>query len=136
MAKHEIMADTTNPTATVQRMFAAFEAGDLEALIETVHPDSRWTYFGANPRPVKAEFVGQARVRKFFEGILARLEMTAFNTDEFIVQGETVVVFGRESGKVKATGQPFHNEWTQKYVVKDNQITEMAEYNIQVEPQS
>ena len=129
------MADTNNPTATVQRMFAAFGAGDLDALVETVHPDSRWTYIGANPRPVKAEFVGKARVRKFFEGVLARLEMTAFNTDEFIVQGETVVVFGSESGTVKATGQPFHNEWTQKYVVKDNQITEMAEYNIQVGPQ-
>ena len=84
---------------------------------------------------MKAEFVGKARVRKFFEGVLARLEMTAFNTDEFIVQGETVVVFGSESGTVKATGQPFHNEWTQKYVVRDNRITEMAEYNIQIEQQ-
>ena len=129
------MADTNDPTATVRRMFAAFGAGDLDALIETVHPDSRWTYFGANPRPVKAEFVGKARVRKFFEGILARVEMTAFNTDEFIVQGETVVIFGSESGKVKATGEAFHNEWTQKYVVRDNQITEMAEYNIQIEQQ-
>lgn len=129
------MADTNNPTATVRRMFAAFGAGDLDALVETVHPDSRWTYFGANPRPVKVEFVGKARVRKFFEGVLARLEMTAFNTDEFIVQGETVVVFGSESGTVKATGQPFHNVWTQKYVVRDNQITEMAEYNIQIEQQ-
>ena len=51
MATHEIMADMNNPTATVQRMFAAFGAGDLDALIATVHPDSRWTYFGANPRP-------------------------------------------------------------------------------------
>jgi len=129
------MPDTNKPIATVQRMFAAFGAGHLDALIATVHPDSRWTYFGANPQPRKAELVGKERVRKFFEGILARLEMTEFNTDEFIVQGETVVVFGSESGKVKATGQTFHNEWTQKYVVKDNQITEMAEYNIQVEPQ-
>ena len=135
MAKHEISADTNDPTATVQRLFAAFGAGDLDALIETVHPDSRWTYFGANPQPRKAEFVGKARVKRFFEGILERLEMTAFNTDEFLVQGETVVIFGSESGTVKATGQPFHNAWTQKYVVKDNQITEMAEYNIQVEPQ-
>ena len=45
------MADTNNPTATVQRMFAAFGAGDLDTLIETVHPDSRWTYIGANPGP-------------------------------------------------------------------------------------
>jgi ketosteroid isomerase-like protein len=134
MAKHAITADANDPVATVRRMFAAFGAGDLDALIETVHPDSRWTYFGANPRPVKAEFVGKARVREFFEGVLARLEMTEFNTDEFIVQGEAVVVFGSESGRVKATGRPFHNEWTQKYVVRDNQITEMAEYNIQIEP--
>ena len=130
------MADTNDPTATVQRMFAAFGAGDLDALLETVHPDSRWTYVGANPQLTRAEFVGRAQVRKFFEGILARLEMTAFNTDEFIVQGDTVVIFGSESGTVRATGRPFRNEWTQKYVVRDNQITSMVEYNIQVEPRT
>ena len=80
-------------------MFAAFGAGDLDALVETVHPESRWTYVGANPRLSRAEFTGHAKVRKFFEGILTRLDMTAFNTDEFIVQGDTVVVFGSEFGR-------------------------------------
>ena len=130
------MANPNDPVATVQRMFAAFRAGDLEALLETVHPDSQWIYVGANTRLTRAEFKGRAAVRKFFERILARLEMTAFNTDEFIVQGDTVVIFGSESGLVRATGQPFRNEWTQKYVVRDNQITSMAEYNIQVEPRN
>jgi uncharacterized protein len=129
------MADTNDPTATVQRMFAAFGADDLDALLETVHPDSRWTYIGANPQLTRAEF-GRAKVRRFFEGILARLELTTFNTDEFILQGGTVVVFGNESGTVRATGRPFRNEWTQKYVVQDNQITSMVEYNIQVEPRT
>lgn len=128
------MTDTNEPTATIKRVYAAFEAGDLDALIETVHPDSRWTYLGANPEPTKAEFVGKASVRKFFETILERLDITEFNTDEFIVEGDTVVVFGSEAGKVKSTGQLFRNEWAQKYVVKDQQITRMAEYNIQVEP--
>jgi len=61
--------------------------------------------------------------RRGYIRVNERLEMTEFNTDEFIVQGEAVVVFGSESGKVEATGQPFRNEWAQKYVVKDNQIT-------------
>ena len=126
------MTDTNEPTATVQRMYAAFGAGDMDALIETVHPDLHWTYLGANPDLTKAEFVGRASVRKFFETILARLDITEFNADEFIVDGDTVVVFGSEAGKVKATSQPFRNEWTQKYVVKDSQITRIAEYNIQV----
>lgn len=128
------MAETSDPTATVQRMFAAFGAGDLDALIATVHPNSRWTYYGANPRLSRAEFSGKAEIRKFFERILERLEMMEFNTDEFIVQGDTVVVLGSEAGSVRTTGQPFRNVWTQKYVVKDGQIVEMAEYNIQVEP--
>ena len=128
------MTDTNEPAATVQRMYAAFGAGDLDALIETVHPESRWTYLGANPEPTKAEFVGRASVRTFFETILKRLDITEFNVDEFIVDGDTVVVFGSEAGKVKATGQVFRNEWTQRYVVNDKQITRMAEYNIQVEP--
>ena len=122
-----------NAIATVQRMFAAFAAGDLDALIETVHPQSRWVYYGANPRLAKAEFTGHARVRAFFEGILSRLDMTAFDPLEFVAQGTTVVVLGNESGRVKATGQPFHNEWAQKYVVEDGLIVKMAEWNIQVE---
>jgi len=69
-------------------------------------------------------------VRKFFDGIVERLEFTEFSPAEFIVQGDTVVVFGSEAGKVKATGRAFRNGGPQKYVVEDDQITRMMEYNI------
>lgn len=125
---------TDDPLNTVQRMFAAFRAGDLDRILETVHADSRWTYVGANPKPTKAELVGHARVRRFFEGILRRLEVTAFDTTEFVVQDDTIVVFGSESGFIRSSGAAFRNEWVQKYVVRDNLITQMVEYNIQVDP--
>ena len=128
------MTNVNDPAAIVKRMFAAFGARDLEALLRTVHPESRWTYYGANPDLSRADFTGHANVRKFFERILEHLEITVFNTDLFVVEGDTAVIFGSESGTVKATGQPFRNEWPQKYVVKDGLIVEMAEYNIQVEP--
>lgn len=127
-------ADVASPGATVRRMFAAFGARDLDALLTTVHPESRWTYVGANPQLSRAEFTGHAQVRRFFERILERLDVAAFNTDQFVVDGDTVVIFGSESGIVKATRQPFRNEWSQKYVVKGGLIVEMTEYNIQVEP--
>ena len=131
---HRTSRDDFSPSDTVKRMFAAFGARDLDALMETVHPESRWTYVGANPHVSRAEFTGRPQVRRFFERILERLEITAFNTDQFVVQGDTVVIFGSESGTVRATQQPFRNEWSQRYVVKDGLIVEMAEYNIQVEP--
>ena len=125
---------TGTPATTVQRMFAAFGAGDLDALLETVHPESRWTYYGANPRLAAATFVGRDNVRRFFEGVLERLTITEFNAEQFVAEGETVVIFGSEAGSVRATGQSFRNVWTQKYVVRDGLIVAMAEYNVQVEP--
>jgi hypothetical protein len=39
---------------------------------------------------------GPREVRRFFEGIIRRLEITAFDTTEFVVQGDMVVVIGSE----------------------------------------
>jgi len=127
---------TNNPLVTVQRMFEAFGNGDLDGLLETVHPDSRWTYVGANPRPAKGVYVGRDGARKFFENILRNLTITTFHPREFVTENDTVVVIGFESGTVKATGDPFRNEWAQKYVVRNNLITDMEEYNIQVDTTS
>jgi ketosteroid isomerase-like protein len=40
-----------DPVAVVQRLLDAFEDRDLDRLVETVHPDSRWRFVGANPWP-------------------------------------------------------------------------------------
>lgn len=77
-----------NPVAVVQRMLGAFEDRDLDRLVETVHPDSRWTYVGANPRPAKGVYVGRHGVRKFFQNILRSLTITTFHTKEFITDGD------------------------------------------------
>lgn len=41
------MSNPNDPLATIQRMAAAFRLGDADALLETVHPESRWTSDGA-----------------------------------------------------------------------------------------
>jgi ketosteroid isomerase-like protein len=52
-----------------------------------------------------------------------------------VTEGNSVVIIGSEYGTVNATGNPFRNEWAQKYVVQNGLITEMEEYNIQVDPE-
>lgn len=98
---------TNDPMGTVQRMYAAFRAGDLDGVLDTVHPETRWTYVGANPKPTKGDLVGQAGVRRFFEGIVSRLEIATFEANEFVVEGDTVVVFGWESGTVEPQASRF-----------------------------
>ena len=46
---------SNDPVGTVQHMFTAFRGGDLDAVLDTIDADARWTYVGANPKPTKAE---------------------------------------------------------------------------------
>ena len=130
------MTASTAPRGVVERMFAAFAAADLDALLATVHPESRWTYIGANLRLSKATFSGHDAVRKFFERILHRLDVSHFTPSEYLVRDNTVVVFGSEAGTVRSDNRQFRNEWVQKYVVDAGLIIEMVEYNVQVEPRA
>ncbi len=125
---------TTPPEQVVRQLFDAFLAADVDALMRTIAPDIRLTYVGANPEPAKAVLTGHERVRGFFERILRRLEMSRFEPAEFVVQGDTVVVFGSETGTVRSTGEPFHNEWAQKYEVVDGLVSALTEYNVQIPP--
>jgi uncharacterized protein len=62
--------------------------------------------------------------------------ISTFHTREFVKEGDTVVILGFESGTVNATGNSFRNEWAQNYVVHNGLITEMEEYNVQVDAAS
>lgn len=133
--QYEPLDGLHEPAAVVRRMFDAFRRGDVDGILETVHPDSTWVYVGANPRPRRATIRGHDGVRGFFEGILNRLEMQAYEPTEFVVRDDTVVVFGSERGLVRRTGDPFTNEWVQKYVVRNGLIVEMLEFNVVVSGQ-
>lgn len=126
------MPPNAQPERVVEDLFRAFRRGDLAGVLATLHEDVSLTYLGANPAPVKATLVGHDRARHFFEGIYRRLELAFFEAHEFVVSGDTVVAFGRETGVTKATGEPFRNEWVQKYLVRDGLIESMVEYNIEV----
>ena len=123
-----------DPEQVVRRLFDAFLRKDLDDLVATLDPDVTWTYIGANPKPGKAVLRGRDRVRRFFEGIYRRLEMSRFEPEAYVTRAATVVVFGSESGTVRSTGEPFRNEWAQKYVVEAGTIREVVEYNVQTEP--
>jgi hypothetical protein len=119
-----------DPATVVRKLFDAFRRQDVTGILETVHPESRWTYIGANPQPRRASMYGHDEVRRFFRRIGDRLDVRSFEPREFVVQGAIVVVFGSESGVIRETQEPFRNDWVQKYVIRDGKITEMEELNI------
>jgi uncharacterized protein len=111
----------------VDKMFAAFATGNVDAILETVSEDTVWIYHGTQVIP-KGEYRGKEGARKFLAGILNGTEIIKFEPEEFIVQNNKVVVLGNEHQKVKKTGTQLKQKWVQVYTVENNLITRMEEF--------
>ena len=117
----------TQALATVNRMFAAFGAGDLEKFGETVSEHTLWIYHGTQEIP-KATFEGKEGATPFLRNILTYTEVLNFEPQQFICDGNMVVVIGQEHQKVKRSGKELKQKWVQVYTVEDNLITRMEEF--------
>jgi ketosteroid isomerase-like protein len=112
---------------TVEKMFAAFGSGDLEKFRETVSEDTVWIYHGTQEIP-KAIFEGKDRATIFLNNILTQTEVLSFEPQQFICEGNMVVVLGQEHQRVKASEKELKQKWVQVYTVENGLITRMEEF--------
>ncbi len=89
--------------------YAAFERGDMTAVADTWDADIEYAGPGAAPQR------GKDQVERLFNGMRERWEGLVFSPEEFLEQGETVVVLGHLEGRAKTTGAdikvPFAHVW-------------------------
>jgi ketosteroid isomerase-like protein len=111
----------------VDKMFSAFAAGNVDNILDTVSDDTVWIYHGTQVIP-KGEYKGRDGARKFFTGILNGTEIIEFRPEQFIVDGNMVVVLGNEHQKVKRSGKELKQKWVQIYTVENDLISRMEEF--------
>lgn len=111
----------------VEKMFSAFNSGDIEKFIETVSDDSVWIYHGTQIIPA-GTFEKKEGVRTFFRNILDKTEIINFEPKQYIVEGNMVVVLGQEHQKVKRSGRELKQKWVQIYTVENDLIARMEEF--------
>ena len=111
----------------IEEMFSAFSSGDVEKFVATVSEDTVWIYHGTQIIPA-GTFEKKEGVRTFFTNIMERTEIINFEPQQYIVEGNMVVVLGREHQKVKRSGRELKQKWVQIYTVENNLITRMEEF--------
>ncbi|HNP17168.1 MAG TPA: nuclear transport factor 2 family protein [Fulvivirga sp.] len=111
----------------VDKMFSAFSSGDVEKFVATVSDDTVWIYHGTQIIPA-GTFEKKEGVRAFYTNILERTEIINFEPQQFIVEGNMVVVLGREHQRVKRSGRELKQKWVQIYTVENDLITRMEEF--------
>lgn len=116
-----------SPKTVVDKMFDAFAAGNIDAILETVSEDTVWIYHGTQVIP-KGEYRGKDGAKKFFSNILNGTEIIKFEAEQFIIQDNKVVVLGNEHQKVKKSGTELKQKWVQIYTIENNLIARMEEF--------
>ncbi|PHR52605.1 MAG: DUF4440 domain-containing protein [Robiginitomaculum sp.] len=124
-----------NTKVPVQAIYAGFAAGDMAMVTSVMSPDIVWNEAEGNPYADKNPYEGPDAI---LSGLFARLggEWINFTAtpNEYVIEGNRVIVFGRYTANYRATGQaldaPFVHSWTLQdgKVVSFQQYTDTAEY--------
>ena len=111
---------------TVKDFFAAIGRGDREALLAMVAEDIEWIIPGKN-WPLAGTHHGHAGLADLLETASKSIE-TSTEPQEFVAQGDRVLVVGFARGKIKATNKMFEDDWIFAITVRNGKLTNIREY--------
>jgi len=116
-------------TRLVQDAYAAFQRGDIAALLNLLTDDVSW--FVPGPKDI-IPFLGQRRgrdqVKQFFSQLADSEEAEQFDPRQLIAQGEQVVSLGHYRWRVKATGRRYESDFAHVFTVQNGKISGFQEY--------
>jgi uncharacterized protein len=123
-----------------KKAYELFKQGDISTLVNDI-VDATCTWVSPGPQeklPWAGRFKGRQEIADFFARVAQNLEFAEVTPREMIEQGETIVVFGTSSVRVKRTGKPVKEEWV--HIAKYNQgrmvffqeYTDIAEFTLAI----
>lgn len=110
--------------------YELFAAGKIEEALERfVAADAVLENPLPEPIPFGGRFEGRHGFAAYLQAILSGLEIEKFDVDEVFAEGERVVVFGRETSRVRSTGKRYTMSWVHVLTVRSGRIQHLREYN-------
>lgn len=111
----------------VQNLYASFARGDIPAGLSALSPDATWTE--AAGFPYAGTYTGADEIlEKVFMRLGTEWEGFAAIPDEFIAEGDTVVVLGEYSGAFKATGKSFRAPFVHVFKLENGSIRSFVQH--------
>jgi ketosteroid isomerase-like protein len=86
-------------------------------------------FFGSRKIPWAGPRRGRSRVEQFFKAAAAAFDVEAFQPDEFLVAGDTIVVLGHERMKMRATGLLVEANWAHIWRLRQGRVVRFREYS-------
>jgi ketosteroid isomerase-like protein len=112
----------------VTGIFEAFGRGDIPAVLAALSEDVEWEITAPPKAPYGGPRRGRAEVGESFQQLAATHEFLDLALQQFVAQGDTVVVLGRERLRARATGKTAENPWAMVFTLRDGQVVRLRTY--------
>jgi hypothetical protein len=112
----------------VKQCYDAYQQGDIQRLLGCLADDIDWDLPVIEAVPISGKRKGRDKVAEFFQTLAQTQEPRQFQPQEFIAQGDRVVVTGHYEWTVKATGIDYGCDWTHIFTVANGKIAKFKEY--------
>ena len=113
----------------VEEIYAAFGRGDIDGILAKCTNDVEWVTHLDPIVPWSGDHSGKDFVPAFFGAIFGSVEVTAFEPQEWIVDGETVVSIGRFGCNVRSTGKSADTKWIFIWKFRDGMVSSYEQFH-------
>jgi ketosteroid isomerase-like protein len=116
-------------TQIVKEAYASFKRGDIPSILNLLADDIKWFLPGPTDLiPFAGMRHGREQVGQFFSALDQNQEAKEFEPQEFIAQGDKVVVLGHYVWRIKATGREYASDWAHVFTLRDSKVAGFQEY--------
>jgi uncharacterized protein len=113
----------------VRQVYQSFIHGDLAGILNPLAQDVDWQIVGHFEKvPWPAVWRGRHELARYFAILAEALEIEIFQPDEFLADGDKVVVLGHERMRARATGRTVEVSWAQVWTFRDGVVVRYREY--------
>jgi ketosteroid isomerase-like protein len=114
-------------TKLVKRVYELFKSGDVEGFLKMFSDDVSWETPKVENTPFNGKISGHKNLVNWITMYSEAEEMLVFEQDEFIAQGDKVVVLGHGTTRTKSTNKEYATNLVHILTVKDDKITGFRE---------
>jgi len=122
------MTDQEN-IGLIRKVYAAFGAGDVKTILDSVSDDADWINYGSATVPYTGSRSGKTQILEFFQAIADSTTGGKVVANSFIAQGDMVVALGSYEATVRDTGVKIDSPVAHIFTVRDGKIVRLEGFS-------
>jgi ketosteroid isomerase-like protein len=113
----------TNNVKRLVEQYQAIARGDFQAAIDVWDDEIDFEMIGPPDLFLSGRWRGKQQAAEAVARNFAALEDQEAEVQTVVAQGDTIVVFAREKGKIRATGKTYDCHWVQFFTFANEKVT-------------